>query len=397
MLGSLGRALERRHLHRSVGQAAGLKAGGLAELDVSLQTEFEASPLCLVVDSLLLDATLDDRCRDDQVRQLDAAREAARHLTGRQDQASLQLVGELVGRTLEGNSLLEEERAFLPLRPVLESSWDQLGQALKVSGPGLAAPTLAVTLVKALHPALKSPRLIASPKTIARALDEAEEEPVTVPLIAAVLGLAQQPREEAVRERLVQELRNHQSKDGAVYESRFLTRTVATALYRTERRTADCESLEGWLRADTWLEEQTVPTSLLEQRLEAQPDGRPVIESNRRLGAIRHRIARHKLERMYPQENGFRVLEERALLARNKAAKDPLTGEGRRLDLVVVHRPTGQAVLPVEVTSEGADKTAQLAKERRIREGRSISVTDPVDYRSYSLPPGLETEIWRIA
>jgi len=55
-----------------------------------------------------------------------------------------------------------------------------------------------------------------------------------------------------------------------------------------------------------------------------------------------------------------------------KIAKDPLTGEGRRLDFVIGNSDgSGTAK---EITSLTADKTGQLLKEDRIREAGGIFV-----------------------
>ena len=52
--------------------------------------------------------------------------------------------------------------------------------------------------------------------------------------------------------------------------------------------------------------------------------------------------------------------------------RDPISGEARRIDFVVVK--DGAVVDSIEVTSETADKTWQTAKEERIREAGGIYV-----------------------
>jgi len=61
-----------------------------------------------------------------------------------------------------------------------------------------------------------------------------------------------------------------------------------------------------------------------------------------------------------------------------KVAKDPVTGEGRRLDHAVIdgRGGKGKAVEAVETTSKTADKTAQASKEARIRESGGTFVRD---------------------
>ena len=72
--------------------------------------------------------------------------------------------------------------------------------------------------------------------------------------------------------------------------------------------------------------------------------------------------------------------------------KDPVTGEARRIDFVVVK--DGKVVDSVEVTSKTADKTEQTAKEDRIREngGNYIKTTDGDLVR---IPDDLKTRIER--
>lgn len=59
--------------------------------------------------------------------------------------------------------------------------------------------------------------------------------------------------------------------------------------------------------------------------------------------------------------------------ADGKIAKDPITGEARRVDHAVI---TGDTAETVETTSLTADKAAQIAKEDRIREAGGVYVKD---------------------
>ena len=73
-----------------------------------------------------------------------------------------------------------------------------------------------------------------------------------------------------------------------------------------------------------------------------------------------------ELEKKYPESEGYEIVSEAYLRdSEGKIVRDPVTGEGRRIDFVVVK--DGQVVDSIEVTSETADKTSQTAKEERIR------------------------------
>ncbi|WP_213881480.1 hypothetical protein [Pseudomonas sp. dw_358] len=58
-----------------------------------------------------------------------------------------------------------------------------------------------------------------------------------------------------------------------------------------------------------------------------------------------------------------------------RIVKDPLTGEGRRIDFVI--KQTDGTGFAKEITSLTADKTGQLLKEERIREAGGLFVRDP--------------------
>lgn len=54
--------------------------------------------------------------------------------------------------------------------------------------------------------------------------------------------------------------------------------------------------------------------------------------------------------------------------------KDPETNTARRIDFVIVKN--GKVVDSIEVTSQTADKTDQMAKESRIRENGGVFIKD---------------------
>jgi RHS repeat-associated protein len=105
---------------------------------------------------------------------------------------------------------------------------------------------------------------------------------------------------------------------------------------------------------------------------------RTTVEDNAEAGAAREVEALGILA----EDNPTATLETQAVLRDVNGTEviDPHTGEGRRLDIVVLEdTPDGPlAVETVEVTSLHADKTDQLAKEDRIRDlgGRFIRTRD---------------------
>ena len=79
-------------------------------------------------------------------------------------------------------------------------------------------------------------------------------------------------------------------------------------------------------------------------------------------GSRRHNIAKERLSKNFPNAS---VQSERTLLnSDGTKAVDPLTGEGRRLDLIVIEG--GSVIKAVEVTSLTARKGSQIQKEQRI-------------------------------
>lgn len=99
---------------------------------------------------------------------------------------------------------------------------------------------------------------------------------------------------------------------------------------------------------------------------------RSVIRLNQEAGYIREA---EELASLKVQNPTASVQSERYLrTADGKIAKDPLTGEARRVDFAVIEN--GQAKRMVETTSLTADKTAQTLKERRIRAAGGTYIRD---------------------
>ncbi|CAI8880618.1 Rhs family protein [Pseudomonas sp. IT-P74] len=94
---------------------------------------------------------------------------------------------------------------------------------------------------------------------------------------------------------------------------------------------------------------------------------------NKVAGSAREARAKAIFEKRYGKKN---VLGERYLRnAEGKIVKDPLTGEGRRVDFVV--KNTDGSGTAKEITNLTASKFAQLEKEMRIREAGGVFVREP--------------------
>ena len=92
-----------------------------------------------------------------------------------------------------------------------------------------------------------------------------------------------------------------------------------------------------------------------------------ILIPNKKDGLRRENKVQSELQEKYPKSEGYKIESERLLRDSNgKKAIDPETGTGRRVDFVV--DKDGNIVDSIEVTSKTADKTAQIAKETRIRE-----------------------------
>lgn len=120
------------------------------------------------------------------------------------------------------------------------------------------------------------------------------------------------------------------------------------------------------------------------------------IEINRLKGLDREKAVFEELRKEYPKEDGYDM--ESQCILRNKGGeivRDPISGESRRLDFVVIK--DGQVVKSAEVTSETADKAAQLAKEDRIRDAGGDFVMNRVSGELVPFAPGVRTETMRRA
>ncbi|MCD8039592.1 MAG: hypothetical protein LUE96_10990 [Lachnospiraceae bacterium] len=92
-------------------------------------------------------------------------------------------------------------------------------------------------------------------------------------------------------------------------------------------------------------------------------------------GLAREQEVAKELEKKYPPEKGYQIVSEAYLRDKDgNIVKDPVTEQARRIDFVVVKGE--KAVDSIEVTSKTADKTAQCAKENRIRDAGCNYIRD---------------------
>jgi len=105
----------------------------------------------------------------------------------------------------------------------------------------------------------------------------------------------------------------------------------------------------------------------------AKDDARAAqLKDNAADGARRHDETVAELKDTNPESS---VQREQYLRDKDgKIARDPVTGEARRIDTVVIKDE--KAVDSVETTSRTADKTEQVQKENRIREAGGTNVRD---------------------
>ena len=124
---------------------------------------------------------------------------------------------------------------------------------------------------------------------------------------------------------------------------------------------------------------------------ETREVGKPI--QNKIDGLAREHEVEEELREKYPESEGYTVVSEAYLRDKDgNIVKDPVTGEARRIDFVVIKE--GKVVDSVEVTSKTADKTEQTAKEERIRESGGNYVRDG-DGNLVEIPGNVHTRIER--
>ena len=116
---------------------------------------------------------------------------------------------------------------------------------------------------------------------------------------------------------------------------------------------------------------------------------------NKIAGTGREQKVLRELSKSYPASEGYKVMSECYLRdSTGKILTDPLTGAARRIDHVLTQ--DGRIVKMIEVTSKTADKTAQIAKEKAIRNIGGNFIKDPETGTLMRIPDGIETIIERL-
>ena len=126
---------------------------------------------------------------------------------------------------------------------------------------------------------------------------------------------------------------------------------------------------------------------------------RPIVKEvkeaikNKLDGLAREKEVREELEKKYSPEEGYQIVSEAYLRDRDgNIVKDPVTGEARRVDFMVVK--DNKVVDSIEVTSKTADKTEQTAKEERIRDAGGNYIRDN-EGNLVEIPSAIHTHIER--
>lgn len=144
------------------------------------------------------------------------------------------------------------------------------------------------------------------------------------------------------------------------------------------------------------LEDAEKDSEEIERMLKVDNVEKNELIQNKEDGLRREKDEEEELNKDYPAEKGYTVLREVYLRDKDgNIARDPETGEGRRIDFVVCDKD-GKVVKSVEVTSQKADKTEQSAKEERIRDNGGNYIKDDKG-NLVEIPKDVKTEIVRRA
>ena len=121
---------------------------------------------------------------------------------------------------------------------------------------------------------------------------------------------------------------------------------------------------------------------------------RETIKKNREAGRLREEKVYGELLEEYLSEDGYHVERQPYLRdEKGEIVKDPQTGKGCRFDFAV--EKDGRVERLIDVTSETADKTAQLEKGRRIREAGGNYIRDCRTGELVPIPPDVKNEVVR--
>lgn len=122
---------------------------------------------------------------------------------------------------------------------------------------------------------------------------------------------------------------------------------------------------------------------------------RETIKKNREAGRLREEKVHGELLEECLSKDGSHVEKQPYLRdEKGEIVKDPQTGEGCRLDFAFIK--DGRVKRLIDVTSETADKTAQLEKARRIREVGGNYIRDCRTGELVPIPPDVKPEVVRM-
>lgn len=164
-----------------------------------------------------------------------------------------------------------------------------------------------------------------------------------------------------------------------------------SVLSRAARQAAAKDEASAGAAARSWTREIMKVLSSLGQKAK----GQPAIALNQEVGAVREDLVLGELGRLFPRKDGYRILRQPYLRdASGSIARDAQTRQSRRLDFVVYRNR--RVVRALEVTSRGADKVGQMAKETRIRQQGGNFIKDMESGDLLHLPRTLKTRVYRI-
>ncbi len=162
-------------------------------------------------------------------------------------------------------------------------------------------------------------------------------------------------------------------------------------LGRTATKAATKDAAAASAAARPW----TTAIMKLFSALGEKAKGQPAIAINQEIGAAREDLVMGELGRLFPQEDGYRILRQPYLRdSSGSIVRDVQTRQSRRLDFVVYRNH--RVVRALEVTSRTADKVGQMAKEARIRQFGGSFIKDMETGDLLHLPSTLKTRVYRI-
>lgn len=151
-----------------------------------------------------------------------------------------------------------------------------------------------------------------------------------------------------------------------------------------------CNEIKPQKNVDVDKAKEYIKNNYEKQEGEKNPKGEMI--KNKQDGLAREGQVEKQLQKENPNST---IISESYLRDKDgKIVKDPVTGEARRVDFVVVSN--GKVDKMVEVTSLTASKDKQMAKENRIRENGGQYIKDN-NGNLIKIPSNVKTKIERRA